>query len=494
MAEQQSITGEASQLFGEDAGPRLAAVLSQGNESIDDRIRLLREQNRILSNETVAAARAVNDSLGEMQDQFETELTRTIADNAEDINELAATYYGLTESVLTSTGGIIDSLDEMATAFATTADIGRTSAFTISTAFDIAGKILGAAAAKAVAMAQGEFDRAEAIKQAFLSDLEQTNQEVLDFDTRAHRDELARIREQQEARREAFQERKKEQETLMDLERLMQDESLFAFGGGRGGAGDDTGDTPEPTGEGDAAAMMRERNDAMREAARLTEQLRTPQEEYNDAIRDLYAMEPWLDQETMNRAVAMYAERLAESRNESEKLADKHEEEMDRMTEFTIQAARNMEDAMSDFFFDAMQGDLNDLAGSFKKTIDRMVADMLAQRAAMELFGNFGETGEVGGIVGNLASSFMGSFAGGGHTGNEPRSGGLDGRGGFLAMMHPRERVIDETKQGGQTTQEAPVTIHMNVNGVRDSGDLRKSSGQVAAKAAQAVQRGRRNL
>jgi hypothetical protein len=35
------------------------------------------------------------------------------------------------------------------------------------------------------------------------------------------------------------------------------------------------------------------------------------------------------------------------------------------------------------------------------------------------------------------------SFAGGGYTGNGPRSGGLDGQGGFMAMLHPQERVID---------------------------------------------------
>jgi hypothetical protein len=34
-------------------------------------------------------------------------------------------------------------------------------------------------------------------------------------------------------------------------------------------------------------------------------------------------------------------------------------------------------------------------------------------------------------------------FAGGGYTGNGPRSGGLDGQGGFMAMLHPQEQVID---------------------------------------------------
>ena len=38
------------------------------------------------------------------------------------------------------------------------------------------------------------------------------------------------------------------------------------------------------------------------------------------------------------------------------------------------------------------------------------------------------------------------SFAGGGYTGNAPRAGGVDGQGGFPAILHPRETVIDHTK------------------------------------------------
>jgi hypothetical protein len=40
------------------------------------------------------------------------------------------------------------------------------------------------------------------------------------------------------------------------------------------------------------------------------------------------------------------------------------------------------------------------------------------------------------------------SFEGGGYTGNRARSGGLDGQGGFMAMLHPRETVIDHAKTG----------------------------------------------
>jgi hypothetical protein len=42
-------------------------------------------------------------------------------------------------------------------------------------------------------------------------------------------------------------------------------------------------------------------------------------------------------------------------------------------------------------------------------------------------------------------------FAGGGYTGNAPRSGGLDGQGGFMAMLHPQEQVIDLHRSAPRT-------------------------------------------
>jgi len=51
------------------------------------------------------------------------------------------------------------------------------------------------------------------------------------------------------------------------------------------------------------------------------------------------------------------------------------------------------------------------------------------------------------------------SFEGGGFTGRGARSGGMDGKGGFMAMLHPNESVIDHTKGQG-----AGVTIINNVD------------------------------
>lgn len=48
----------------------------------------------------------------------------------------------------------------------------------------------------------------------------------------------------------------------------------------------------------------------------------------------------------------------------------------------------------------------------------------------------------------------MPSFDGGGDTGMGNRSGGLDGKGGFLAMMHPRETVTDHTRENASQPRQ----------------------------------------
>jgi tape measure domain-containing protein len=51
------------------------------------------------------------------------------------------------------------------------------------------------------------------------------------------------------------------------------------------------------------------------------------------------------------------------------------------------------------------------------------------------------------------------NFEGGGYTGSAPRTGGLDGRGGFMAMLHPRETVVDHTRARGGSPTPTSITI-----------------------------------
>lgn len=50
-------------------------------------------------------------------------------------------------------------------------------------------------------------------------------------------------------------------------------------------------------------------------------------------------------------------------------------------------------------------------------------------------------------------------FEGGGYTGRGVRAGGIDGRGGFMAMLHPNESVIDHTKGNG-----GGVVVNQTIN------------------------------
>mgnify|MGYP003624535439 CR=1 FL=1 len=79
-------------------------------------------------------------------------------------------------------------------------------------------------------------------------------------------------------------------------------------------------------------------------------------------------------------------------------------------------------------------------------------------------------------------------FAGGGYTGNGPRAGGLDGKGGFMAMMHPRESVIDHTQ--GQSSGGVTVVQNINVStGVQQTvrAEIRSLMPQIANAAKAAV-------
>lgn len=91
--------------------------------------------------------------------------------------------------------------------------------------------------------------------------------------------------------------------------------------------------------------------------------------------------------------------------------------------------------------------------------------------ALMGAFGGFGMGGGMAGISSITGSSggFFPGFAGGGYTGSGPRSGGLDGQGGFLAMMHPRETVTDHTRgaanQNAANQNFSRGDVHLHING-----------------------------
>jgi hypothetical protein len=73
--------------------------------------------------------------------------------------------------------------------------------------------------------------------------------------------------------------------------------------------------------------------------------------------------------------------------------------------------------------------------------------------------------------LGQVAQIKAQSFEGGGFTGKGSRSGGIDGKGGFPAVLHPNETVIDHTK--GQGMGGITIINNIDAKGADASVDMK---------------------
>jgi len=135
-------------------------------------------------------------------------------------------------------------------------------------------------------------------------------------------------------------------------------------------------------------------------------------------------------------------------------------------------AFKGMEDALVDF---VKTGKLD-----FGSLVNSMISDMIRFQIQQNITEPFmkGFAGG-GGFAGGLSAIF-GSFDGGGFTGSGSRSGGVDGKGGFMALLHPNETVIDHTKgqvtpvaaRGGSSGQNVEINISNVIGNVASQSDV----------------------
>lgn len=112
------------------------------------------------------------------------------------------------------------------------------------------------------------------------------------------------------------------------------------------------------------------------------------------------------------------------------------EEAAGRMRKVTENSERGAM-AVADIFVAALDG-----ADAAKQAVSQLLLE-IAKIQMRKAFMGLAE-GAGGGFFGWLGGLL--SMDGGGYTGNGARSGGMDGKGGFLAMLHPQETVIDHTR------------------------------------------------
>ncbi|MDO6587327.1 hypothetical protein Q4543_17585 [Salipiger sp. 1_MG-2023] len=101
----------------------------------------------------------------------------------------------------------------------------------------------------------------------------------------------------------------------------------------------------------------------------------------------------------------------------------------------------------------------------------------LAQDLVSTIMQLGGGTGIFGSVMGWLTGTSVKSFDGGGYTGSGARSGGMDGKGGYLAMVHPNETVVDHTKGQGvasapKVAASAAASPQVNVQTVNNASGL----------------------
>ena len=128
--------------------------------------------------------------------------------------------------------------------------------------------------------------------------------------------------------------------------------------------------------------------------------------------------------------------------------------------------ATSIADSIGDGYTAMVEGTMSvkDAFKSMAKDIIKQLWDVLVMQrliGSVGVGGGVGATG-VAGFIGGLLG-----FDGGGYTGSGARSGGVDGKGGFMAMLHPQETVVDHTKgqSSGGTTVQQTLNFNFSANG-----------------------------
>ena len=158
--------------------------------------------------------------------------------------------------------------------------------------------------------------------------------------------------------------------------------------------------------------------------------------------------------------------------------------ELVRVEQQRIDLANTIGSAMEDSLMSMVDGtkSVKDAFRDMARDIVRHLYKVLVIQRAINAIGGI-MSGSSNPVMQTIGGGLQ-SYDDGGYTGNGPRSGGLDGKGGFMAMMHPRETVIDHTK-GQQANTNGP-TIVQNFNFSANGDDsVKKIIAQAAPQIAQ---------
>ena len=195
------------------------------------------------------------------------------------------------------------------------------------------------------------------------------------------------------------------------------------------------------------------------------------------------------------QAMELHEFRLAQAKKDKLELEKKNKEALEDQKKLQRELERR-----ASFYGKTMENSLLSIVDGTKSVKDAfrdMARDIvlhlykvLVVQRAIRAFGGFlaGSSNAAIAGIGQGLTTYGQSYSGGGYTGNGPRAGGLDGKGGFMAMLHPNETVIDHTK--GQSAEGVTVVQNINIStGVQQTvrNEIRTLMPQIADSAKAAV-------
>jgi hypothetical protein len=156
----------------------------------------------------------------------------------------------------------------------------------------------------------------------------------------------------------------------------------------------------------------------------------------------------------------------------------------DDMSQFAIKAARNIESSLGDGIYNVITGKFDGILSQFGDMLAKMASQAAAAKIGDYLFGNFGNSKQLGGLLGTVISSFSGGISSVGTNAATtgafsnvsglsyaPRSfdgGGFTGEGGRLepaGVVHKGEYVINAA-----STKRLGVGYLSSLNGYANGG------------------------
>ncbi len=106
---------------------------------------------------------------------------------------------------------------------------------------------------------------------------------------------------------------------------------------------------------------------------------------------------------------AAYNARVAVLAQIYDHTATKTQQSAHQIDQFTIKAARNIENELGTSMYDLLSGNFHGIAASWRQMVLKMIADAESAQLAKALFGSFGTSGQMGGLVGAALDWFTGN-------------------------------------------------------------------------------------